>query len=46
MNIHKMHGLSFYKYLGYHAKFFLDKYVSITLLHFAIFTCRNLVNLS
>ena len=44
-----MHDLSFYTFLGYHAYsfIFLDKYkVSITILHFAICTCRNLVNLA
>ena len=37
-----MHGLSFYIYLVYHANFFFkDK----TILHLAICTCRNLINL-
>ena len=35
----------FYTYLVYHAVFFVDKYVSITILQFAICTYRNLVNL-
>ena len=40
-----MHGLSFYTFLGYHANFF-DTKVSITILHFAICTYRNFVNLA